>query len=234
MTKKKEVEKRLVLKKPRISKPMPIRIGGKDIILHRFGGKSKLDILTKQLKKGLVAVRSVRDPKEEFEQSLYIVTPGKFKFKNDGIQDEFCREFYKKNDIGIGEVKFDGSVGFPVSGIRKSILTATTDLGFNVSKAFLNRNLRISGTHQTMTEIKYKKMFMREDVVRLGGQGRSFDLRFRPMMTDWSMEIVVQFDRDLLGMETILNLLIRAGFSVGLGDWRPECSGNFGRYVLKK
>lgn len=78
--------------------------------------------------------------------------------------------------------------------------------------------------------IKCKERVQREDVVRLAGQQRPADLRYRPEYREWTAAIPMQFDEGILSAEQVVNLLERAGFSIGIGDWRVECNGDFGRF----
>lgn len=73
---------------------------------------------------------------------------------------------------------------------------------------------------------------MREDIVRIG-QG-STDLRYRPEFRNWSMIIRMEFDSMSLTQNTILNLVQRAGFGVGLGERRPEKGGEYGRFQVDR
>ena len=71
---------------------------------------------------------------------------------------------------------------------------------------------------------------MREDTVRVGAG--STDLRYRPEFRNWSMILNFEFDAQALTQPTILNLVQRAGFGVGLGEWRPEKGGEYGRFEV--
>ena len=70
----------------------------------------------------------------------------------------------------------------------------------------------------------------RTDVVRL--KNGSADLRYRPEITNWSATLRISYDKALTSPEQIANLFFRAGYSVGVGDWRPERDGDFGRFTV--
>jgi hypothetical protein len=42
----------------------------------------------------------------------------------------------------------------------------------------------------------------------------------------------IEYDEDNISASSIASLLSRAGMSVGVGEWRPEKSGDFGRFKL--
>ena len=71
---------------------------------------------------------------------------------------------------------------------------------------------------------------MRQDVVKIGMN--QTDLRYRPEFRDWAMVLRFEYDSQALAKDTILNLIQRAGFGVGLGEWRPERGGENGRFEL--
>jgi hypothetical protein len=41
---------------------------------------------------------------------------------------------------------------------------------------------------------------------------------------------MVEFDHHSIAVEQIFNLVNRAGFAVGICEWRPERNGPFGRF----
>ena len=53
--------------------------------------------------------------------------------------------------------------------------------------------------------------------------------RFDP---PWSCTVTVDVDEELIDREQLLEWLDIAGRQVGLGDWRPEKSGVFGRFTV--
>lgn len=68
----------------------------------------------------------------------------------------------------------------------------------------------------------------REDMVRVG-MGTA-DLRYRPEFVDWRIPVTVKFNASVISAEQIANLLNAAGFGVGIGEWRPEKNGSYGRF----
>ena len=48
------------------------------------------------------------------------------------------------------------------------------------------------------------------------------------------MTVRLEFDSQSLTKNTILNLIQRAGFGVGLGEMRPEKGGEYGRFEVDR
>jgi hypothetical protein len=68
----------------------------------------------------------------------------------------------------------------------------------------------------------------REDMVRVG-MGTA-DIRYRAEFTNWETDIPISYNKHALSREQIVNLFNLAGFGVGVGEWRPEKNGQFGRF----
>lgn len=56
------------------------------------------------------------------------------------------------------------------------------------------------------------------------------DLRYRAEYVDWWARILVKYNTNVLSEAQILNLLNTGGFAVGVGEWRPERDGDYGRF----
>ena len=71
---------------------------------------------------------------------------------------------------------------------------------------------------------------MREDMVRVG-MGTA-DIRYRGEFREWSAVLNFQYNASTISQQQIVDLLQLAGFSVGVGEWRPEKNGTFGRFEI--
>ncbi len=55
----------------------------------------------------------------------------------------------------------------------------------------------------------------------------------RPLfMTGWRMTLPIEFNPDLISDENLINLLNLAGFYIGIGAFRPEKKGPYGRFEV--
>ena len=68
----------------------------------------------------------------------------------------------------------------------------------------------------------------REDMVRVG-MGTA-DIRYRAEFLGWSAVVRITYNKHAMSAEQIVNLFNLAGFGVGIGEWRPEKNGQFGRF----
>ena len=131
-------------------------------------------------------------------------------------------------------VMSNGSDGFPATGFKNAILeVAHKDVG--VPKTLIRKSLFIVADEYVdgipIVKIISDKPVMREDVVRVGTG--SADLRYRPEFASWSAVLTIEYDEENLTPDVIVSLIQRAGFGVGVGDWRPERDGEFGRFKLE-
>lgn len=58
-------------------------------------------------------------------------------------------------------------------------------------------------------------------------------MRYRPRFDEWSLTMTLQFSPDVIDRDQLLTSAKNAGKLIGLGDFRPEKSGLFGRYSVE-
>ena len=117
---------------------------------------------------------------------------------------------------------------FPTIAVKKAMVDAGYVLG--ISRAVVRQAVFIVGDY---FEIKHSACVMREDTVRVGPFGnRQADLRYRPEYQGWSADLEFRFRYDMIDQEQLVALLQNAGFSVGLGEWRPQKDGQFGTFEV--
>lgn len=119
--------------------------------------------------------------------------------------------------------------GFPATGIKKAMIEAGYQY-VDLTKVSIRYDLHIN---RELVAIEGPPPIMDESMVRLSGIGRTADIRYRPLYDPWGMSIPITFKPDRLSVEQIVAMLSHAGFSVGLGEHRPEKDGNQGRFRVK-
>lgn len=125
----------------------------------------------------------------------------------------------------------DGKVEIPIRAIRANIEAAARKLkqGPQVREGLMIESTRFIydedryGT--TKEELGKSTQFTVPVVVQ-----RARLLRTRAMFEDWSCIFTADADPELVDQTQLERWLKIAGTRVGLGDWRPEKSGQHGRY----
>lgn len=59
-------------------------------------------------------------------------------------------------------------------------------------------------------------------------------VRSRPMLKKWELSFTVDYDKDEIPREVLKELFDYSGHRVGIGDFRPEKGGPFGRFIVTK
>lgn len=124
----------------------------------------------------------------------------------------------------------DGAHGFPAIGIKKAMVRAAKSTDMAMTDA--NNALQVIGDAEGLLAIRSDEPIMRRDFIKL--QGRTGSLAYRPMFKEWEIDVFIRYNRRFVTAEQIINLLALAGFSPGIGAWRPECSGTFGTFEVKR
>jgi hypothetical protein len=84
-----------------------------------------------------------------------------------------------------------------------------------------------------MAEIKGSTPEMREDMCRIG-MG-SADLRYRGEFKNWYMDLMLEYNASgEMTLEQIINCISAGGYACGIGEWRPERDGDFGKFHIEK
>jgi hypothetical protein len=124
----------------------------------------------------------------------------------------------------------DGQVGIPGMAFKSSLVTAAhKDIG--IEKTLVRKALfLVTEDPNRVLPIECSPPVVKEDPVRVG-MG-SADLRYRPAFSRWTCKIELEIDSELLQRDDVLALVDRAGFGVGICEWRPEKGGEWGRFEI--
>ncbi len=57
-------------------------------------------------------------------------------------------------------------------------------------------------------------------------------LAHRPKFEDWLLTAVVQLDDSVMDAKLFREIIDKAGSAIGLGDFRPDCKGPFGKFKV--
>jgi hypothetical protein len=194
----------IVLDKPAIEwLHVPIR-GTSPLLVHKFAEKARRQILEAQ--QGKKSRKEPRDPQAEYEAARYRI--------------------YKEGEE-------DGD-GFPVVGFKAATVSAGRFYAKSIKMTEIRQFMFMQGVMtkaepQQLVEIIGPGPQMREDVVRIG---RSGGLTYRAEFPEWSATLTVGFITTSISRDSVLSLIDAGGVGVGVGDWRPEKNGDFGRFEI--
>lgn len=118
------------------------------------------------------------------------------------------------------------AIHFPSGAFSKAIAAAALD----VPGATKSQMLRLVNISTTQVNI-YGQPQMGMDMVRNSDMARTPDVRTRAYFPDWCCVIDVEYVSTLISQVQIFNLIGAAGVIVGLGDYRPQKGGQFGKFV---
>lgn len=184
-----------------------ILVGDSPLVVHAWSFKHKKEMLDKMMKKAKPA-REAKDPRADFEQSMYRLSDGGFGFPSVALKSAAV------------------TACTSVSGVTKvAARQAFHVLGEDVDVAGVFDGVKM---RQNLVRIDGSEPRMREDPVKVG-MGAA-DLRYRAEFWPWRTQILVRFNENVLSTEELLNLFNTAGFAVGIGEWRAERDGQAGAF----
>ncbi|MCA1669354.1 MAG: hypothetical protein LC793_18555, partial [Thermomicrobia bacterium] len=122
----------------------------------------------------------------------------------------------------------DGRCGFPASGIKKAMGQAALLLE-GIDKIEVMRKVRVPAHLLAIESAQGIEMVpeMVRDVIR-NPTTRGAALVYRPYFREWRMVVPIIINEALLSIENAIGLLEYAGQHIGIGNWRPDRSGDYG------
>ena len=180
-------------------------IGDSPLICHKWSDKAKKEILDKQMHKAKQA-KTAKDPWMDYCDSLYWLT----------------KMPVKPTEKQIQKAKF----GFPAVAFKSAAVDACsfadgmTKVGARGLFHIPSEMVEINGTPE-----------IREDMTRIGMNVA--DIRYRGEFKEWSATIEIRFNVNAISAEQIVNLFNLAGFGIGIGEWRPQKDGSYGRFHVE-
>ena len=208
----KTVSEQITLQDIQFKDTMITIVGDTPLITKAFGLKAEQEIKELQMKKAK-KVREARNPWEDFIESFHWLTPK---------PTEYTEEAFNK---ALAEgAKF----GFPAAGVKASAVSAAYRMKLSKDKVSLQGLFNIP---QEFVEIEGVPEF-RQDHVRIPKTGAA-DLTFRGEFKKWKATFPLRYVEGVYSLEQIINFINLGGFAVGIGEWRPEKSGNFGTFHVE-
>jgi hypothetical protein len=203
-------------------------VGTTPLIVHNWSHKAKQEMLDRQTGKAKKTKHEIKIPVNDYMEALYWLSER----PSHGSDDVEAETNYLAA-IGNG-----AHFGFPVSGIKQSIVMGAKRGGLDVVATELRASFYLEGgTEASSTDLAEivtpEPPVMREDMVRVGGMSKNADIRHRPEFRDWRIPLKLTYNKNgKYSLEQIMNCVNVGGFACGIGEWRPERDGQFGMYRL--
>jgi hypothetical protein len=174
------------------------------LLQHRFGEQAEIDVQKSTRK---MTVQTTETPREAASKVSYRLPSGEFYFPG----------------AAISRLLRDAGSNHKLKNSRKSTK-------FLVPAAVLVPQDAIVITNgDGKTPAKDFEVDSRPVVIP-ATKGRV--MRHRPRFDCWSATFTIEIDEDILPAEFIHQLLIEGGTKQGIGDFRPEKGGPFGRFQV--
>lgn len=116
----------------------------------------------------------------------------------------------------------DGTPAFPTIAFKAAAVNASRQVD-GLKMTFLRGAFHTVGELVAIEGVPR----MREDPVKIQ---LTSDLRYRPEFWPWSVNLKIRLNTRALTLEQLFHLFNQAGFSAGVGEWRPERNGAFGMF----
>ena len=208
----------IVTIKPAEIQRIPIRIiGDTPLIVHNWDEKSKRQMLDKERKATKTKAQPPKHPFKDFVNSMYWLTERPTAANDAALEKAFA-------DALNAGARF----GFPVTAVKQAANSAAYRNGWVSNQMGLRGAYFLETDDVDYFEIKGSIPKMREDMVRVKG---SADLRYRAEFSGWYADFTLVYNGNgNITLEQIINCIQAGGFSCGIGEWRPERDGTFGRF----
>jgi hypothetical protein len=115
---------------------------------------------------------------------------------------------------------------FPAGAFSKAMASAALDLP-GASKSQILRLVNLSSIQVNLYGVPMLGM----DMVRNSDMKRTPDVRTRAYLPEWAVYIEVEYVSSLIDQSQIFNLVGAAGLIVGIGDYRPQKGGQYGKFI---
>jgi hypothetical protein len=145
----------------------------------------------------------------------------------------FEKCLYKVDDVVIG---------FPASGVKKAIISALMNkqkskqtkipgLDGKVVASYVTVE-GVPGVHGDLIPLSFTEELSVSKVSCVNPTTKGRIIKERAQVNSWSTEFKISFYVGAISPQIMSNLISEAGLFSGLGSWRPNCNGSFGKFSL--
>lgn len=175
-------------------------VGSAPFVMNKFSQKARNKIIATQKAGSQAKGKKVREPKD-FD------------------------EVY----AGAMHLAEEGWIGIPAGAFRNAMISACRTVGYKM-------------THAKLAAFVLKDGEDKEDqtpLIRIYGEPTrhttyarnddgSVDIRVRPMWKKWHCIVRIRYDADMFSQTDVVNLMMRVGQQVGIGEGRPDSKNSAG------
>lgn len=222
----KKTDETIVIKMEKIEeKSVKLRIvGDTPLIMHCWSEKSKKQMLDAMTGASKGKKKEPKRPVIEFISSMNWLShqpeiP-------DDCTDEEAELLFEK---AIAE---GAEFGFPAMSFKLAANSAAYRLGWVKNQMGLRGAYYIRPQVGDFVVIHSDPPVMREDPVTVGMGGT--DLRYRGEFRNWYADIELSYSPAFgFSLEALVNILNAGGYACGVGEWRPERDGLYGKFHVE-
>ena len=159
---------------------------------------------------------------EEWEQNRKLIIERDDIAKEDSVRAEF-HAFIDK-----------GKFYMPSDHVKGALINGGAMVKSKVGNARKSMKNIVAGMFFVMPDklpLKQEYIIDKRSAVNKNIKARVISIR--PKWEDWSTEFELHIDNDTITESTIKEIIENAGNYIGVGSFRPQCNGMFGRFKLK-
>lgn len=194
--------------------------GDTPLIMHAWSEKAKRMMLEAQQGKKKGKAKEYKNPVADFITSMYWLEGMP---DIDGKDEEECMVLFEE------AIENGAKFGFPITALKQAALSAAHRFGYSKNKVSMQGIFFIETDYGDKLLIESDTPVMREDMVKLA-TGVA-DIRYRGEFRNWKTTFRLKYNENGgYSLENIINIINAGGIACGLGEWRVEKDGDFGRY----
>lgn len=212
---------------------IPIRIvGDTPLIVHAWSEKAKKQMLDTQIGKGKTNKKPEKIPFDDFARALYWITPMPETAIIDGVTGD--ERMVVTKELFDEAVQNGAKFGFPANSFKMAANSSAYRLGWVKNQMGLRGAYFLNAEDGgELVQIKGDTPIMREDMVKVG-MGTA-DLRYRPEFRNWYCDMILEYNMSGdMKLDDIISCIQAGGYVCGVGEWRPEKDGNFGKFHIER
>jgi len=175
---------------------------------------------------------------KEIKVSIKGITPLLMhRFPNDGADEPSKKRTGVPNWKQEAELALyknpDGTIYEPAEHLEKSIQNAAKSFKIAGKRGATYGKL-VGATLEVYPDAIPHKIQTYEIDSRSVVVQRARIIRYRPRFDSWELEFTIRLLDDQLPVSVIKEVLDQAGLYVGIGDYRPQRGGKFGKFMVTK